>query len=287
LRPRPDVIVIKPLPPLGLEEGVFDPIAEHGHSLSATAPVYMGALGSYSSLYEDQYTWESDHAWDILHSEFAETSCAAKWMCADTPSFVPAARMTEDYLDELMDEMALSAALRSDMDPPCCLKSFAIRGDDTSSSGEHSPDINEHQKLVESTFAADQKIMGGVAGDQVETERILDLEKRLTKAIEAIISFKELSCEPWKAFHDKEEFLTSARHFANVARTLPDWDLDDLGRALNLRGIIASGRTMPRSDHVTVEQFQAALAKSAREVDNNMLEEAWCFYSEIGHFPHL
>ena len=129
--------------------------------------------------------------------------------------------------------------------------------------------------------------MGGAAGDQVETERILVLEKRLTKAIEAIISFKELSCEPWKTFYDKEEFLTSARHFANVARTLPDWDLDDLGRALNLRGIIASGRTMPRSDHVTVEQFQAALAKSAREVDNNILKEAWYFYSEIGHFPHL
>ena len=109
-------------------------------------------------------------------------------------------------------------------------------------------------------------------------------EKPIADEILETSKFKELSGEPWRAVQDEASFHTAAHHFAAVARTLPDWRLDDLGRALSFWDLQRAGRTLAKSHEIAAHELQMALALAAHGADKSALEYAAYSYIEIGHF---
>ena len=89
--------------------------------------------------------------------------------------------------------------------------------------------------------------------------------------------------EPWRAVSDIVGLHTAARHVAAIAKEVPYWDLDDLGRVLGIRDRISSGRSLGQSAHDELQKLKAALSEKA-VVDEHTLRHAAYFYMEIGHF---
>ena len=58
---------------------------------------------------------------------------------------------------------------------------------------------------------------------------------RIEDAISETVAFKPASGEVWKGVLDEVELHTAARAFAALAKALPAWRIDDLGRAFNLQ----------------------------------------------------
>jgi hypothetical protein len=240
--------------------------------------------GSFQSGHKD--SWDSGGAWEVLRSELGGNQ-----MSADAPIFKPVKKTTGDVPN--------AVSLPSDHGTFAMLPSVGTwlthcpllsRAPSPSNQAQIVSKLTQAQEKIfadlfatmrNKSFATDLSLvlLGGSAGAD-----ILAMEQKIANALETTSSCKELSGEPWRAFNDIGELQTAARHFSTVARALPNWELDLLGRALNLRDIIASGREMPLFDHVSVQKLNASLSASALSVDEHTLTHAAYFYMEIGHF---
>ena len=110
------------------------------------------------------------------------------------------------------------------------------------------------------------------------------LEGKLAMAIEATTTHKLQSSEPWRAVRCVEDLRMAARHFASVARELPHWELDTIGRTLVVRDALASGRRLATHQIGLVTHLEEALPESMINQSSDLLKEASRFYREIGHF---
>jgi hypothetical protein len=120
------------------------------------------------------------------------------------------------------------------------------------------------------------------AVDSLASEVIIELEKRIAKAIRSITQYKELSGEPWSAVLDLSSFQCSSRHFSTVARHLAQWDINKLGQALNCRDLISTGRSMRPDQHDLVKELFDALDGS--DISEETLQHATYFFLEVGSF---
>ena len=103
-------------------------------------------------------------------------------------------------------------------------------------------------------------------------------------AIEATTTHKLQSSEPWRAVRCVEDLRMAARHFASVARELPHWELDTIGRTLVILDALASGRRLATHQIGLVTHLEEALPESMINQSSDLLKEASRFYREIGHF---
>ena len=113
------------------------------------------------------------------------------------------------------------------------------------------------------------------------------VEEQIAFAIHETVNFKLLSGEPWRAFSDENSFHMAARHFFAVSRDLPDWPLDDLGRALNYCNLEQSGRSLAEPQLDICRRFRAALVNAEVVIDTTTFVQATYFYAEVGHFRDL
>jgi hypothetical protein len=111
------------------------------------------------------------------------------------------------------------------------------------------------------------------------------VDKRIHRAIEPVTLFKAQSGEPWSTVGDVDGLLMTSKHFAAIAKNLPDWDLDKLGKALNLRDAIRSGCRMDNRQHYTVRELDDTLMESALSNNEDAFSYAAYFYVEIGFLP--
>ena len=113
----------------------------------------------------------------------------------------------------------------------------------------------ELDRLLDDVISADIESIPGRASSEVEPPAVANsldgnasthaIEQRIANAIAATDSFKNLSGEPWRAVSDIVGLHTAARHFAAIAKEVPYWDLDDLGRVLGIRDRILSMTDCP------------------------------------------
>ena len=84
-------------------------------------------------------------------------------------------------------------------------------------------------------------------------------------------------------FRDADAFRTSARYFASIAKQLPDWDINDLGRALIIRDRALSGRHMLPYQLDQMRALEHALSALPQAGEgNDSLTFASNFYTEVG-----
>ena len=107
-------------------------------------------------------------------------------------------------------------------------------------------------------------------------------ERQIVSAMQNVTSFYEASGEPWRYVQDLPHFQSASRHFVVVARRLPDWSLDRLGRALSAREILGIGCTLRPDQLKLAESLSQALLTTA--LDDDTCKHASWFYREIGSF---
>jgi hypothetical protein len=162
-------------------------------------------------------------------------------------------------LDDITTEAAVARCLVDDLSPrqkDCTISNCLASEDPTFGIGS-----------IDANFA------GADAGS------LYPIEVQIAESIQETLEFKELSGEPWTAVQDEAGFLTAARQFASLASMLPDWHLNDLGRALNYRYLALSGRVLSEPQQLLIHELLSAVA-----VEHETLRQAALFSLEIGHF---
>jgi hypothetical protein len=203
--------------------------------------------------------WGAETAWCALHDEFAEKAHTAA-INANAPFSVPAVTRAQQCsatrliqrawrrflchrsafkesgkLDDLIDcqyfieKQGMSAIESTD--------SAEVPGDEYNGSSTP-PTTEAPPHTLEDTPDLDS------AGTAERTNRALVIEMSIASAIEATLSFKVDSGEPWRAVRGIEDLRMYARDFAAVAKDLQEWELDALGRALVYRDRHTTGGSL-------------------------------------------
>jgi hypothetical protein len=232
----------------------------------------------------DEYGWDDPFTcgrqacdtWNALRVEFGVAS-----LRAEAPEFLPAAAHTG--MNVVETPTSRDVAVLPSVGTWLAFPPFPADCDDAEVPVAVQAQVSA-PSVVPCVKPADVESSTLAPSCVAEHGRVVCIEKRIARAIEAITVFKEQSGEPWSTVGDVNGLLTASRHFAAVATQLQDWDLDELGKALNFRDLISSGRHMRQGQHDKAQELQAALTKATFSNDEEALSNATFFYLEIGCF---
>jgi hypothetical protein len=251
LRPRGDIVVVAPVPPPGLEDscprdvdlmqtvqGLQQQVATIQASLagdyscaaaSEWEPFQGVASPSDTSTFAGQKTslrqpscftvtpWSATSTWEALATELS----------AEAPS-----RENFDHVEWSVFQSAVPAVTLAQQCFAARLLQRAWRR------------FSCHRFAFKESGTLDRpnQVCDGRTAEKIDD--LIDcqyvIEKQVVSALERTVAFKRQSGAPWTV-EDEVGLHTVSRQFAAVARRLPHWGLDELGRALMVRYQILSG----------------------------------------------